>query len=182
MPGTGNAQDDPSRRGQHRRAHGLSQQQGCQGQAEEGHQQLQLPDSGDPALGQAAIPEDEADQHREHRDIARAQPDRQGNTAKPVRCRDNAEDQHGRQGKDQRPRDDLPTAQMARQASALRIGHPAQQDAGDQHRIANRIGGSALPQGKTDDQRGTEQRESPEGGMGALTGAQYAEQGGDQRQ
>ena len=63
-------------------------------QAEEGLQQLQLADAGNAAQGEAAIPEDESDQHREDRDIGEAEPRRAFDALPGARQRDQRDDAH----------------------------------------------------------------------------------------
>ena len=108
-----------------------------QRQAEEGLQQLQLPDAGDAAERQAAIPEDEADQHAEDRDIGEADPGRRADRRSSYPgMREQRDDRHHRQRQHQRPGDHLPAAEPARQRRALGIAEAAEQDRGHHQQIA----------------------------------------------
>ena len=54
-------------------------ERGSQNQAEEGLQELQLTHAGYASESEAAIPEDEPDQHAEDRNVAKADPGRRPN-------------------------------------------------------------------------------------------------------
>src|SRR3546814_15560043 len=65
LPRSCHAQDDGHGHRKHHRRHRFVQKGGGQRQTEEGLQALQLAHRGDAALRQAALPEDESDQHAE---------------------------------------------------------------------------------------------------------------------
>ncbi|MEY9573954.1 type IV secretory pathway VirB10-like protein [Bradyrhizobium diazoefficiens] len=117
-------------------ATGLMQQEAGKRETEERLELLQLTDARDAADRKAAVPEDEADEHAEDRDVGEPDPGRRTDAAPCRRPGQDRDRHHQRHRKQQRPGDHLPAAEAARQSGAFGIAEPAQHDRGDHQQIA----------------------------------------------
>jgi hypothetical protein len=151
------------------------QQRSCEGQTEEWLQQLQLADGSDAALGKAAIPEHETDQHAEERHIGEAKPGRPLDAGKGRRHGENQQRDHQRKRQDQRPGDHLPAAKRAGQPGAFGIAEPANDDGSEHQGIADRGSRQPLHEREAGHQCAAERGEYPECGFWPLAATQHAE-------
>jgi hypothetical protein len=96
-------------------------------------------------------------------------------------CQRHGADHDGKR-EHQRPGDDLPATEPARQPGPFGVTQSADHDGCQHQAIADRRGLQALHQCEARDQRATEDGKGPEGGLGPLSGAERAENGGGERQ
>ena len=112
---------------------------------------------------EAAVPEDEADEHREHRYVGQPGPRWRCDGGEIPRQRRERDDGRHRQRHGERPRDHLPAAEPARQRRPLRVAEAAEDDCGEHQEVAGKFALSAAAgEGEAGHRRRADAREHPE--------------------